>query len=112
MQFASSETKVENFLHTRGSVWWKFSLVFGDDILACYSEVYTAFADEGGDVGCGKEDQSDGEVLDEGNVEAAVAVKLDVGTVEELEAGGLKATLLGYGEEETVGKAGGSLGLV
>lgn len=39
-----------------------------------------------------------------------MAVKLDVGAVEELEAGGLKATLLGYGEEKTVGKAGGSLG--
>jgi hypothetical protein len=42
------------------------------------SQIDTALSDEGGDVGGGEEDQRKRVVLDEGNVKARVAVKLDV----------------------------------
>ena len=42
------------------------------------SEVNTALADEGGDVGGREEDEREGKVLDERNVQARVPVELDV----------------------------------
>lgn len=57
------------------------------------SEVNTALADEGGDVGGREEDEREGKVLDERNVEARVAVELNVGAVEEVEADLVEAAL-------------------
>ena len=65
--------------------------MFCDLVPAGDAEVDTALADEGGDVGCREEDESNGEVLDEGDVEARVTVELDVGAGEEVEAGLLEA---------------------
>ena len=59
--------------------------VLVDLVSACDAEVDAAFADEGGDVGRGEEDESDGVVLDEGEVEARFAFELYVGTGEEVE---------------------------
>ena len=49
------------------------------------AEVDLALADEGGDVGGREEDEGQGEVLDEGDVEAVLAAELDVGTLKEVE---------------------------
>lgn len=57
------------------------------------SEVNTALADEGGDVGGREEDEREGKVLDERNVEARVAVELNVRAVEEVEADLVEAAL-------------------
>lgn len=69
------------------------SVMFLDLVPACDSEVDLALANEGGDIGGGEEDESDGEVLDEGNVEAVLAAELNVGTLEEVQGGGIEPTL-------------------
>lgn len=56
-------------------------LVLLDLVVARDAEVDLALADEGGDVGGGEEDECDGEVLDEGDVEAVLATELDVGAL-------------------------------
>lgn len=52
--------------------------MLGDLVAAGYAKVYTAFTNEGGDIGGRKKDERKWEVLDERNVEARVAVELDV----------------------------------
>jgi len=51
-------------------------------IATSYAQVYATFANECGDVCCGKEDEGDLVVLDKRNVEAIVAVELDVGATQ------------------------------
>ena len=51
-------------------------------IPASDTDIDTALSDESRDIGCGEEDQSDREVLDESDVEAVLAAKLNVGTLE------------------------------
>ena len=53
-------------------------VVLGDLVATRDAQVHAAFADERRDVGCGEEDQGDGQVLDEGDVEAGFAAELDV----------------------------------
>ena len=84
------------------------------------TEVASALANKGGNVGSGEEDQGDREVLDEGNVEAVLAAELDVGALEEVKCGSIEPALcerisilleynmfarieltLGYGKEKT-----------
>jgi hypothetical protein len=60
--------------------------VLFDLVTACDTQVDAALADEGGDVGRGQEDEREREVLDQRDVKARVAVELDVGAVEEVEA--------------------------
>lgn len=57
----------------RNAAFVLFDLVATGD-----SEVDTTFTDERGDIGCGEEDERKGQVLDERNVEAGVAVELDI----------------------------------
>ena len=52
--------------------------MLGDLVAACDSDVDAAFTDEGRDIGGGKEDEGDGEVLDESDVEAGFAAELHV----------------------------------
>lgn len=52
--------------------------MLGNLVAACDSKVDAAFSDEGGDVGGGQEDEREGKVLDKRDVEAGVAVELDV----------------------------------
>lgn len=53
-------------------------------VVASDTEVDTALTNEGGDIGGGKEDEGNGEVLDERNVETVLATELDVGALEEV----------------------------
>ena len=68
--------------------------MFGDLVAACDTDVDAAFTDEGGDVSGGEEDEGDGEILDEGDVEAGFAAELNVAAGEEVECRLLEAALL------------------
>lgn len=57
------------------------------------TKIHLALADEGGNIGGWEEDQGNGEVLDEGNVEAVFAAELDVSTFEKIERGGIQPSL-------------------
>lgn len=67
--------------------------MLGDLVAAGNTQVYTALAHKGGDVGGGQEDQSDGQVLDQGDVETGLAAELDVAAGEEVKGGLLQAAL-------------------
>lgn len=51
------------------------------------AQVDSAFTDKGGDIGGGEEDEGNGEVLDESDVETVLAAELDIGTLKEVECG-------------------------
>ena len=68
---------------------------FFDLVVAGDTEIDAALTDEGRDVGGREEDESNWEVLDEGNVEAMFAAELDIGAFEEVESSGIKAALCG-----------------
>jgi hypothetical protein len=51
------------------------------------TKVYTSLSNKGRDVGGGKEDEGNGEVLDEGDVQAVLTLELDVGTLKEVKTG-------------------------
>lgn len=67
--------------------------MLSDLVPACNAQIDAALADEGRDVGCGQEDQCDGEVLDQCDVEAGFAAELNVTAGEEVEGGLLEAAL-------------------
>lgn len=56
--------------------------MFADLVTASDAKVYSALANKGRDVGGGKEDKSDGVVLDQGDVKSVVSSELDVGSGE------------------------------
>lgn len=62
-------------------------------VLASNTEVNATLADEGWDVGGWEEDEGDWEVLDEGNVEAVLTAELNIGSLEKVQGGGIKAAL-------------------
>jgi hypothetical protein len=76
--------------------------VLGNLVTTGNTEVDAAFADESWDVGGGQEDQRDGQVLDEGDIEAGFAAELDITAGEEIE-GGLLQTALCMGALLVVG---------
>lgn len=53
-------------------------------VVARDAQVDLALADEGGDVGRGEEDERDGQVLDESDVESVLPPELDVGALEQV----------------------------
>lgn len=61
--------------------------MLGHSVSPSDAEVDAAFANECGYVCCGQEDEGKRQVLDEGYIEAVVAVELDVAAGEEIEAG-------------------------
>ena len=67
--------------------------MLGDLVTASDTQVDAALADEGGDVGGGEEDQGDGQVLDERDVETSLAAELNVAAGEEIKGGLLQAAL-------------------
>lgn len=73
--------------------------MLGDLVPAGDTQVDPAFADEGRDVGGGEEDEGDGVVLDEGDVEAGFAAELYVRAGEEVEGGLLESSLWSAGRE-------------
>jgi hypothetical protein len=62
-------------------------------IAPCYAQVDSAFSNKRGDIGGREEDKRERQVLDEGDVEARVAVELDVRAVKEVKAGFVKPAL-------------------
>ena len=64
-------------------------------VSARYAEINAALADKGRYVRCGEEDEREGEVLDEGDVEAGVSVELYVASGEEVKGRGVKTALCG-----------------
>lgn len=99
LQVAFAKVEVEDFDDARCRGGRDGAFVLFDLVAAGDSEVNAAFADEGGDVGGGEEDEREREVLDERNVEARVAVELDVGAVEEVEADLVEAALCLFASE-------------
>ena len=69
------------------------SIVLLNLVEAGDTEVHAALANKCGDVGCWEEDKGDGEVLDERNVEAVLALELNVGALQKVETGLKQAAL-------------------
>lgn len=86
LQLTPSEVQIHDLFHAGGIGRRYGGFMLGDLVAASDTQVNATFAYESGDVGSGEKDQGDGEVLDEGNVQATVAVELDVGAGEEVEA--------------------------
>lgn len=66
------------------------------------SEVDAALADKRGDIGGGQEDEGDGQVLDEGNVEAVLSPELDVGALEQIQGRLVQSALCNGERMETL----------
>jgi hypothetical protein len=95
LKLATTKVKVKDFFDTGGLGWGLGNLVLGDLITAGDTKITTTLRDEGRDIRGGQEDEGDGEVLDEGNVETRVSVELNVGTVEKLDTCLVKTSLCG-----------------
>lgn len=93
LQLAATEAEVKDLLDTGGLAVRKSRVVLGDLIAAGNTKVDTALTNEGWDVGGGQEDEGDGQVLDQGDVEAGLAAELDVAAGEEVKGGLLEAAL-------------------
>lgn len=85
MQLAGAEAQVEELLDIGGLAGGQGGIVLGNLVAASDAQIDAAFADEGRDVGGGQEDQRDGQVLDQRDVEAGFAAELDVTAGEEVE---------------------------
>jgi hypothetical protein len=79
LQLAAAETEIEDLFHTRLLAIGQGSVVLGDLVTAGNTNVDATLADEGGDVGGGQENERNGQVLDQGDVETGLATELDVG---------------------------------
>jgi len=95
LKLAATKVEVENLFNTSGLSWGFGNLILCDLIATGNTKIATTLRDEGRDIGGGQEDEGDGEVLDESNVETRVSVELDVGTVEKLDTCLVKASLCG-----------------
>lgn len=80
--------------------------MFSNLIPAGYTEVDSAFTNEGRDIGGGEEDEGYRVVLDEGNVEAGLTAEFYIRTGEEVESGLLETSLWSgqYERTEPVGR--------
>lgn len=93
LETAVAKIKVEHLLNTGGIGRRDYGLVLGDLVTAGDSEVDTAFTDESRNVGGGEEDQGDGVVLDQGDVEPRVTVELDIRALQQIQACLVEAAL-------------------
>ena len=93
LERAFSKVQVEDLDYAGCSCGRHGAFVLLDLVAASDAQVDAALADEGGDVSGGQEDEREREVLDQRNVQARVAVELDVGAVEEVEADLVEAAL-------------------
>ncbi|KAL1999427.1 hypothetical protein VTN02DRAFT_4528 [Thermoascus thermophilus] len=78
LQPARAESQVQHLLDPGGLPAGQVRIVLGDLVAAGDAQIDAALAHEGGDVGGGQEDERDGEVLDEGDVETGFTAELDV----------------------------------
>lgn len=67
--------------------------MLSDLVATSDTEVDATFADEGGDVCGGEEDEGDREVLHKGNIEAGLATELDVNAGKQVQGCLLEPTL-------------------
>lgn len=67
--------------------------MFSNLIATGDTQINSAFANEGGNIGSWEEDESNRKVLNESNVETIMAVKLNVGASQQVEAGLIEAAL-------------------
>lgn len=72
-------------------------------VVARDAQVDLALADKGRDVGRGEEDERDGQVLDEGDVEPVLPAELDVGALEQVKRRLLQPALLSEGRVALAG---------
>lgn len=93
LKLAATKVKVKDLFDTSGFGWGFSDLVLCDLITASDTEIATTLRDEGRDIRSGQEDESDREVLDEGDVETRVSVELNVGAVEKLDTCLMKTSL-------------------
>lgn len=93
LQLAFAKVEVEDFFDAGAGGRGHLCFVLGDLVAAGDSQVDATLTHKGRDVGGGQEDEGNGQVLDQGNVEAAVAVELDVAAVEQVETGLVQAAL-------------------
>ena len=93
LKLAAAEVKVKDLFDTSRFGWGLGDLVLCDLVAASDTKITTALRDEGGDIGGGQEDESDGEVLDEGDIETRVSVELNVGAVKKLDTCLVKTSL-------------------
>lgn len=82
--------------------------MFFDLIPSRDSQIDPPFTDKSGDVSRGQEDECDGVVFDEGDVEAGRAAELDIGAGEEVEGGLLEAAFCVLGQWGLSSANGGS----
>ena len=61
-------------------------------IAAGYAEINAAFANEGGDVACWEENEGQGKIFHERDIESSLTAELDVGAFEKGEGGLLEAS--------------------
>lgn len=73
------------------------AVVFCDFIAACDTQVDAAVADERGDIRCREENQRNGQVLDQSDIETVLAAELDIAACEEVQRGWLKTALFIFG---------------
>ena len=85
MQLAGAEAQVEDLLDVGGLAGGQGGIVLGDLVAAGDSQINAAFADECRDIGSGQEDQRNGQILDQCDIEAGFAAELDVTAGEEVE---------------------------
>ena len=57
------------------------------------TNVDTSLTNEGRDIGGGKEDEGDGQVLDQSDIETILAAELNIGTLEQVECGRIEPAL-------------------
>lgn len=95
LELAAAKLKAHDGLAVRGGLF-----ILADDggsfldlVVAGNTQIDATLADKGRDIGGGEEDEGDGEVLDEGDVEAVFAAELDVGAFEEVESSGIETAL-------------------
>ena len=93
LQSAPPEFKVHDFLHTRRGRWGHGSFMLGNLVTASDAQIHAPFANKGRYVGSGEEDQCQWQVLHQCDVQAGVAVELDVGAGKEVETCLLQAAL-------------------
>jgi hypothetical protein len=62
-------------------------------IPSSYTQVNLTLSDESRYIGCRKEYQGNGQVLDESYVETVLSLKLDIGAFEEVECGLIQSAL-------------------
>lgn len=93
LQLAASEAKVQDLLHAGDLAVRQLRIVLSNLVATGDTEVDATFADEGGNICGGEEDEGDGEVLHKGDIETGLATELDVNAGKQVQGCLLEPTL-------------------